>query len=301
MFPTITDVPESYCELEKFFRFTHQVSHALYEVVKNRHKSYEFPSDMREKLAQAAEVDQADVVNAVAVLDAAEDIRDLWRNYTNLHSAPELERLRLTFRSFESNPGKYHLEAGEAMVLREFHTACLQHFVAPVPVFVPLSKAVPADVEANDHQAQKITSWVEDFYDKTMSLPDHGHAWFREIFHWLSELRVILHTQVISADLALQKQGVHRSVTLLDELLLFEEVLDENLHRQLVALRHFLQRWLNDLGVPCPPLMPREKFEGGEYREIETRYQWSRLQTAPNRAKPGAKKVVAKKAVAKKV
>ncbi|MBL8228569.1 MAG: hypothetical protein JNL98_08830 [Bryobacterales bacterium] len=57
-------------------------------------------------------------------------------------------------------------------------------------------------------------------------------------------------------------------------MLLFDEVLERNLARNLTALHEYLKRWGASLGIPPHP-MPRRKFEGDEYREIATRYAWS--------------------------
>lgn len=274
MFPSIADVPTSYCELEKFFRFTHHVSYELYEIVKDRHKEYDFPSSFEE---QAQQRRQAAAVPAIAaaltLLDVAADLRDLHAKYEKLHSDPDQERLALQFREFESNPGKYRIEPGEAHVLREFDARCLRQFIAPVPVFVALRKDVPAYVPGAAPSA--LQAWIEEYHTQTLSLPDTGHGWFREIYAWLHELREKL--PELGASSAGQRAGnLRESIRLLGEILLFDEVLEQNLARNLWALREYLKRWSASMGMPPAP-MPQRKFEGDPYREIATRYAWSML------------------------
>lgn len=272
MFPVINDVPESYCELEKFFRFTHQVSHELYEIVKHRHTGYEFPSSFEEQAAQRRQAaSKPQIANALTLLDAAADLRDLYLRYEQLHSDPEQERLAFQFREFESNPGKFHLEAGEAHVLREFDSQCLRQFVAPVPVFVALRKQVPA--YAAGASAAVLQPWIEEYRAQTMSLPDTGHGWYREIYAWLHALREVL-PQLKKEDAASRRAGLRESIRLLNEVLLFDDVLEANFGRSLWAVREYLKRWSASMGIP-PAAAPQRKFEGEEYREIATRYAWS--------------------------
>ncbi|MBL8228568.1 MAG: hypothetical protein JNL98_08825 [Bryobacterales bacterium] len=191
MFPAIHEVPDSYCDLDKFFRFTHQVSFALYEIVKDRHKDYRLPGGFEELSGQRGQIaSNRSIAAALTLLDAAADLRDLHLKYESLHSDPEQEILATRFREFEANPGKYHIDPGEAHVLREFDTRCLRQFVAPVPVFVALRKSVPTYVSGASPTV--LQPWIDEYHEQTLSLPDTGHGWYHEIYGWLADLRETL-------------------------------------------------------------------------------------------------------------
>jgi hypothetical protein len=248
MFPSIADVPDSYCALEKFFRFTHHVSYELYEIVKDRHKEYDFPSSFEEQSQQRGQAaTMPAIAAALTLLDVAADLRDLHARYEKLHSDPDQELLALRFREFESNPGKYHIEPGEAHVLREFDTRCLQQFIAPVPVFVALRKNVPSYVPGATPSA--LQPWIEEYRMQTLSLPDTGHGWFREIYAWLRQLRESLPELGVN-DAPRRADSLRQSIRLLGEILLFDEVLEQNLARNLWALREYLKRWSASMGIP---------------------------------------------------
>lgn len=272
MFPAIHEVPDSYCELERFFRFTHHVSFEMYEIVKERHKGYSLPSgfdELSEQRGKAAS--NPAIAGALTLLDVAADLRDLHIKYENLHSDPEQEILATRFREFESNPGKYHIDPGEAHVLREFDTRCLRQFVAPVPVFVALRKSVPTYVSGASPTV--LQPWIDEYHEQTLTLPITGHGWYHEIYAWLADLRDTL-PRMAKGDSPARHQSLRDSLHLLGQVLLFDEVLERNLARNLTALREYLKRWGASLGIPPHPT-PQRKFEGDEYREIATRYAWS--------------------------